>query len=112
MENSSLQFSECRKVTIQKCFKHSHALMLKRNLGRVTGKTEPTEKFGKLNWWKSHISHFLSVNRNGLSALAIMKKCHVININHMEIFQITNSPKFGSLVSRVLIETEYQHLSL
>ena len=28
MENLCLQFSECRKVTTQKCFKFSHALML------------------------------------------------------------------------------------
>ena len=27
MENLCLQFSECRKVTTQKCFKCSHALM-------------------------------------------------------------------------------------
>ena len=49
-ENLCLLFSECRKVTTQKCFKHSHASMLKRNLGWVMGKTEPTEKWGKLNW--------------------------------------------------------------
>ena len=34
---------------MQKCFKHSHASMLKKNLRWVTGKTEPIEKFGKLN---------------------------------------------------------------
>ena len=34
---------------MQKCFKHSHVLLLKWNLGRVMGKTEKTEKVGKLN---------------------------------------------------------------
>ena len=142
---------------MQKYFKGSHALMLKRNLGRVTGKTEPTEKFGKLNQWKIHIFSFLSVdkisasaimkklkngchfvyinhtenfqitdppkvwvssfpsvNGNGISASAIMKilknGCHFINIDCTEKFQITKPPpKFGSLVFRVLMETEYQH---
>ena len=37
-ENLCLQFSECRKVTMQKCFEHSHVLTLKWNLGWVTGK--------------------------------------------------------------------------
>ena len=49
---------------MQKCFKHSHALMLKRNLGRVMGKIEPTEKVGKLNQWKIHISSFPSAERS------------------------------------------------
>ena len=44
---------------MQKC---SHALMLKQNLRRVTGKTELTEKFGKLNRWKIHVSSFPSVD--------------------------------------------------
>ena len=48
-ENVCLLLSECRKVTTQKCFKSSHTSMLKLNLGWVTGKTEPMEKFGKLN---------------------------------------------------------------
>ena len=64
MENLCLLFSECRKVTMQKCFKHSQASMLKRNLGWVTGKTEPTEKFGKLNRWKICVSCFLSAERS------------------------------------------------
>ena len=78
-----------------KCFNHSHTLMLKQNLRRVMGKTEPTEKFRKLNQWKIHISSFLSVD--GISASAIMKKlkngCHFININCTEKFRITDPPK-------------------
>ena len=58
-------------------------------------------------------SGFLSVNGNGISVSAIMKKlkngCHFINIDHMEKFQITNPPpKFGSPVFPVLTEMEYQ----
>ena len=68
--------------------------MLKQNI-RVMGKTEPTEKFGKLNQWRIHLSSFPSVN--GISQLAIMKKlkngCHFININHIEKIQITDTPK-------------------
>ena len=48
-ENLCLPLSECRKVTGQKCFKHSQASMLKQNLGWVMEKTKPMEKFGKLN---------------------------------------------------------------
>ena len=109
---SLLQFSECRKVTMQKCFKHSHALMLKQNLGRVTGKIEPTEKVRKLNWQKIHVSSFLSVDGNGISPSAIMKKlkngCHFINIDCTENFQITDPLKFGSPVFWVSTEREYQ----
>ena len=47
-ENLCLQFSECRKVTTQKSFKCSHAVMLEWNLGWVMGKTEPTENLE--NW--------------------------------------------------------------
>ena len=72
--------------------------MLKRNLRRVMGKTEPTEKFGKLNQWKICVSSFPSVD--GISPSAIMKKLkndrHFINIDRTEKFQITNPPKFGS----------------
>ena len=60
MKNLCLWFSECRKVTTQKYFKRSHALILKWNLGWVMGKTEPMEKFGKLNQWKICVSGFLS----------------------------------------------------
>ena len=48
--------------------------MLKQNLRGVMGKTEPMEKFRKLNRQKIHISSFLSVNGNRISASAIMKK--------------------------------------
>ena len=82
---------------MQKCFKCSHALMLKRNLGRVTGKTEPTEKVRKLNRREIHVSSFPSV-----SALAIMKKlkngCHFININGTKNVKLLTPPKFGSPV--------------
>ena len=49
---------------MQKCFKHNHTLMLKQNLRRVTGETEPTEKVGKLNQWKIYVSSFLSAERS------------------------------------------------
>ena len=69
--------------------------MLKRNLRRVTGKTEPIEKFGKLNQRKICVSSFPSVE--GISPSAIMKKlkndCHFVNIDCMEKFQITDPPK-------------------
>ena len=46
---------------------------------------------------KVRVSSFLSVNGNGISALAIMKKsknsCHFVNMHHMKIFQITNPHK-------------------
>ena len=90
--------------------------MLKQNLGWVMGKTESTEKFRKLNWQKIHISSFLNVNGNGISALAIFKKfknaCHFINIDHTEKFQINDPPKIGCPVFRVSTEMEYQHQSL
>ena len=37
---------------------------------------------------------------------------HFINIDHMENFQITDPPKFGSLVFQMSSETEYQSLPL
>ena len=61
---------------------------------------------------KVWVSHFLSVDRNGISVLAIMKKLKnaslSINIDHTEKFQIPTPPKFGSPVFRVSTETEYQ----
>ena len=97
---------------MQKYCKCSHALMLKWNLGRVMGKTEPTERVGKPNLRKIHISSFPSVNGNRISALAIMKNLkngwYFININCTEKFQITNPPTFGSLVFQVSTEMEYQ----
>ena len=70
-------------------------------------------KFRKLNWHKIYVSSFPNVNRNGISASAIMKKmknrCHFVNINCTEKFQITSpTPKFGSLIFWVLTEMEYQ----
>ena len=60
------------------------------------------ENFQITNPPKVWVSGFLSVNGNGISALAIMKKlkngCHFVNIDRMENFQITNPPKFGSPV--------------
>ena len=47
---------------------------------------------------------------NGKLASAIMKKLksgpHFINMHYMEKFQITDPPKFGSLVFQVSTETE------
>ena len=69
--------------------------MLKRYLRWVMGKTEPMEKFGKLNRWKIHVSSFPIVDR--ISASAIMKKLkngyHLVNINHMENFKFTDPAK-------------------
>ena len=49
-----------------------------------------------------------------LSPLAIMKKlkndCHFVNINHMEKFQITDPPKFGSHFS-ILADSDIPFLS-
>ena len=71
-------------------------------------------KFGKLNQLKICVSGSPSVDR--ISALAIMQKlktgCHFVNIDHTEKFQITNTPKFGSLVFWVSMEMEYQSWSL
>ena len=51
---------------------------------------------------KVWVSSFLSVDRNGIPVLAIMKKlkngCHFLNIDHTGKFQITDPPKFGSPV--------------
>ena len=50
---------------------------------------------------KVWISGFPSVDRNGISVLAIMKKlknvCHFFNINLTEKFPITDPTKFGFL---------------
>ena len=70
------------------------------------------EKFQITDPTKVRVSGFPSVDRNGISVLAIMKilknGCHFININRTEKFQITNLPKFGSPVFRVSMEMEYQ----
>ena len=74
------------------------------------------QKNFKLPTSKVWVSGFLSVDGNRISVLAIMKKlkngCHFININHMEKFQTTDPPKFGSPVFRVSTETEYQYRPL
>ena len=48
---------------------------------------------------KVWVSCFLSVERNRISALAIMEKlkngCNFINMHHMEKFQITDPTKFS-----------------
>ena len=58
------------------------------------------------------VSGFPSVNGNGISVLAIMKKLknghHFVNIDYTEKLQITNPPKFGFPVFRISIEMEYQ----
>ena len=56
-----------------------------------------TEKFQINNPPKFCVSSFPSVNRNRISASAIMKKLknghHFVNINHTENFQIIDPPK-------------------
>ena len=63
------------------------------------GKTEPTEKFRKLNQQKIHISSFPSIDGNGISVSAIMKKLkngsHFVNINHIENFQLQLPQSLG-----------------
>ena len=59
------------------------------------------EKFQINNLPKVWVSGSPSVDRNGISASAIMKNlksgCHFINIDHMENFQIIDPPpKFES----------------
>ena len=55
-------------------------------------------------WWKQNIrvGHYEKI-KNGH---------HLVNIDCTEKFQMTNPPKFGSLVFRVLMEMEYQHWPL
>ena len=108
-ENLCLLFSECRKVTTQKCFKHSHTSMLKQNLGWVTGKTVPTEKFGKLNWqnflsldfqvWNISISHYKKIEK-WLPFLYYRL--------YGKISNYWPPPKFRSPVFQVSMEMEYQ----
>ena len=53
---------------------------------------------------KVWVSDFLSVDRNRISALAIMKKlqkgCHFFNINHMEKFKLLIPQSFGLCFSK------------
>ena len=54
------------------------------------------ENFQIIDPLKVWVSGFLSVDGNGISVSAIMRKlkngCHFINIDHVEKFQITNPP--------------------
>ena len=114
MENLCRQFSECRKVTMQKCFKHSHTLMLKRNLGWVRGKTEPTEnlenwtnrKFMSLVFWLSTEYQHWPLSKN-LKVAAILLTSII-----WKNFKLLTPLKFGSPVFQVSIETQYQHWPL
>ena len=62
------------------------------------------------------VASFPSVDGNGISLSAIMKKlkngCHFVNIDRMEKFQITNSPKIWVSGFGVSMETEYRHRPL
>ena len=59
---------------------------------------------------KVWVSGFPSVNRNGISVLAIKNKykncSHFVNIDRMEKIQITDLPKFQSPDFQVSMETE------
>ena len=65
---------------------------------------------------KVWVSGFLSVNGNGISVSAIMKKLKVAAISLISIvqknFKLLTPPKFGSLVFQVSTEMEYQHQPL
>ena len=70
-------------------------------------KTELTEnshlRFSECQWKQNiSIGHYEKL-KNGR---------HFVNIDRMEKFKITDPPKFGSLVFRVLTEMEYQHQPL
>ena len=62
---------------------------------------------------KIWVSGFPSVDGNGISASAIMRKlkngCHFVNIDHTEKFQITNPPKVwvSGFLFCMLMEMEY-----
>ena len=66
--------------------------------------------------FSNYYTGFLGVNRNGISASAIIEKLknghHFINIDHTEKFQVTDPQKLGSPFFRVLTEMEYQHRPL
>ena len=107
---------KCRKVTMHKC-PHINVLNVETKPRMGDGENWTNGKFRKRNQQKICISaSFPSVIGNGISVLAIMKKfkngCHFINIDCMEKFQITDLPKFGSLVFQVSMEMEYQHWPL
>ena len=78
------------------------------------GKTEPTEN--SENWtYRKFMCPVFPVSME-YQCHIIMKKlkngCHFFNIDHMEKFQITNPPKFGSPVFWVSMEMKYQHWPL
>ena len=70
------------------------------------------EKFPISDPPKVWVSCFLSVDRNGISASAFMKKlkngCHFFNIDHTEQFPITDPPKVGVSGFLSVMEMEYQ----
>ena len=105
MENSYLQFCQCRKVTTHKCAYINvnengiSTLVIMKNLknGCHFGNINHTEKFQITNPPKVWVSGLPSVNRNTISPLAIMKKLknghYFVNIDCTEKFQITGPPK-------------------
>ena len=89
--------------------------MLKRNLRWVMGKTEPMEKFGKLNQWKICVPSFLSAERSPCKN--VFKRSHALmlkwnlgrvtgKIEPTEKFGKLNRWKFMSPVFRVLMEIQ------
>ena len=110
-ENWCLPFFECRKVTTQKCFKHSHASMLKQNLGWLREKIEPIEKFE--NWINICFSGFPSAEYQHQPLWKNWKMAAISLISIVQKnFQLLTPTKFGSLVFRVSTEMEYQHWPL
>ena len=97
-QSLGLQFSECQQ---------------KWNISIILLISIVQKNFKLLTPPKVWFSGFQSVGRNGISALAIMKKlkngCHFINIDRMEKFQITNPPKVwvSSFLLCMLMEMEY-----
>ena len=62
------------------------------NVEWVTGKTEPTEKFEKLNRWKICVSRFLSAERSQMC-----RREQNITVRHYEKIEKW-LPNFGGLV--------------
>ena len=76
----------------------------------------PTEnwidgKFVSLDFWVQKGHHAKMCRRKQNITIGHYEKlkngCHFVNIDRTEKFQITDPPKFGSLVFRVSTETEY-----
>ena len=89
------------------------------------GKTEPTEKFGKLNQWKICVSRFLSAERSPCKNVStgteyhcwpLWKNWKMAAISLILIvqknFKLLTPPKFGTLVFRMSTETEYHRWPL